>query len=313
MLLTNLVLIIFAFILIWFSSKLIISNISGLAHLLKLSAFSISFFVLGISTSMPEIFIGASSAINRLPEIFAGTLMGASIVVFLFVVPLLAILGNGVKLPEHQLNKKTIFLSVFVIFLPFIASFDGEINRFEAIMMVALYFLLFYFIEKKQKIWQKFEIGFIKNRKIEIIDILKILLGAFIIFLASQILVMKTLYFAEILKISPFLLSFLLLSFGTNFPEISIAIVSAVKKQKSIALGDYLGSAAANSLIFGVLTLFHGAFRFTDARFWQSSVIFLLGLIIFLFFAETKREITRREGFILLFLYGVFIVMKVFV
>jgi len=47
----------------------------------------------------------------------------------------------------------------------------------------------------------------------------------------------------------------LFLSVGTNLLELSITITSIWKKHKEVAFGDYLGSAAANTFLFGVLTL----------------------------------------------------------
>lgn len=308
--LISLLLIIFSFVLIWLSSRLIIKNICNLSHLLILSPFAISFFILGLGTSMPEFFISVSAALDKHPEIFAGTLMGASIVVFLFVIPVLSILGNGI-ISGHFLKQKTLVYALFVVILPFLAALDGQLNRKEGLIMILSYFVLFYLIEKRQGFFQKVEQGFMTKRRAELSDFGKILLGALVLFFAAQILVANTVVIAGYLHISAFIISILLLSIGTDLPETSVAIYSALKNTKSVAMGDYIGSAAANTLILGALTLIYGNFRFADQGFMFTTLIFFLGLILFFFFSRSKSNLSRIEGIGLFLIYALFIAMKI--
>jgi cation:H+ antiporter len=310
MLALDVILFLLAFAAIWFAAKLIVNTVCSLSHLLHISAFAISFFILGLGTSLPEFFISTSAAIDHRPEIFAGTLLGATIVVFLFVIPLLSILGNGI-VTNRQLKHHALVYSLFVAFLPFICAIDGTLTRSEGAIMVLAYLILFYLIELRQGFFEKAAAVSTKTKKAEFIDLLKILAGAVIIFFAAQILVGKTIQISELLHVSPFLISILILSLGTDLPETTVAIVSALKKSKSIAMGDYLGSCAANTLILGVLTLINGNFTFSDRGFYLTFILFFAGIVAFYIFARTKTNLSRKEGGVLLILYLMFIVMKV--
>lgn len=310
MLVFDVFLFVLSFVAIWFAARLIIRIICSLSHLLHFSAFAISFFLLGLLTSLPEFFISVSAALDKHPEIFAGTLFGATIVVYLFVVPLLAVLANGVN-TNHQLKHHTLVYSLFVAFLPFLCAIDGKIERKEGAIMVLSYVILFYLIEVRQGFFEKAGSGFMSHKKAEVIDLLKILVGAVILYFAAQILVGKTVQIASLLHISPFLISILILSVGTDLPETSVAIVSALKNSKSIAMGDYLGSCAANTLILGILTLLVGNFTFFDDGFLATFALFTLGLLFFYVFARSKTNLSRREGLALLALYVVFIFLKI--
>lgn len=312
----DVVLFLAAFVAIWFAAKLIIGTVSSLSHLLHLSTFAVSFFILGIGTSMPEFFISTSAALDHRPEIFAGTLLGATIVVYLFVVPLLAILGNGI-MTNHQLKHHTLVYSLFVAFLPFICAIDGHLDRKEGAIMILSYLILFYMIEFRQGFFEKASAGFATKKKAELWDLLKIVAGAVILFFAAQILVAKTIQLAGLLHVSAFFISILVLSVGTDLPETTVAIVSALKKpaspaggSQSIAMGDYLGSCAANTLILGVLTLINGNFIFIDHGFYLTFILFFAGIIAFYIFARTKINLSRKEGLALLALYAMFIVAK---
>jgi cation:H+ antiporter len=118
---------------------------------------------------------------------------------------------------------------------------------------------------------------------------------------------------AVFVGISPFILSLLVLSIGTNLPEMFVGIHSVLNKQKSIALGDYIGSAAANTLLFGLMTIFSSPINLNGYNYFLTFGILLLGVILFYFFSRSKQEISRSKGFILLMLYIVFIVSELMV
>ena len=65
-----------AYILLWLATGLIVSSASRFSRLLRLSSFAVSFFVLGMLTSTPEIGLGVTSVINHQPELFVGDLIG---------------------------------------------------------------------------------------------------------------------------------------------------------------------------------------------------------------------------------------------
>lgn len=131
-----------------------------------------------------------------------------------------------------------------------------------------------------------------------------------LIYFSAKILVDKTIFFANISEIPPFLVSLLILSVGTNLPEIAIAFNSIKKRRPEIAFGNYIGSAAANSLIFGILTFANGSFEINKATFEHTFFIILAGYILFYIFARTKDRISASEGLLLLFTFLIFVLIQ---
>lgn len=298
-----------SFFAIWFGAGLIVSSVENLSHRLNISSFATSFFVLGILTSIPEASVGINSILDGDPEIFVGNLIGASLVLFVLAIPILAILGNGIRL-THQLNDKKLPFALLVVAAPSFFIIDKKVTMFEGIFLIVLYFMLFYFIEKRK--------GFLENIKDKIIDgktrfledVLKIILGATVVFISSNIIVDKTIFFSNTFGISAFLISLLVLSVGTNLPELSLAIRSVTLGKKEIALGDYLGSAAANTLIFGLLTVVNQKEIVVINHFLQTFTFMVLGLCLFFYFTRSKNDISRKEGVVLLFVYFAFILIE---
>jgi len=300
---------IFALVVLWLGAGLIIYSLERISKHLEMSAFAASFSILGLLTSLPEISVGINAIIDKKPEIYVGNLIGASVVLFLLVIPLLAILGNGVRL-SHQLTPIRLILSLYTIGLPSLMIIDGNLTLLESLLLILIYSLLLYSLEKAKGILDHFKDKFLSGKKEIYRDFIKIVIGAFIVYMASVILVDKTILFSQILGVSPFILSLLGLSIGTNLPEISIAIRAITTGKKEIALGDYIGSAAANTLLIGVLTLINKKQLVLHNHFLQTFIFMLSGLTLFYYFTRSKNDIARKEGFVLLILYLAFFLLE---
>lgn len=300
------ILYLFSFFIIWFGTRLIVSSLDDVASRLHVSRFATSFFILGILTSIPEISVGINALIDKDPAIFVGNLIGASLVLFVLVIPLLAIFGNGIKL-THQLDGKNLVLSLLTIAAPSFLILDKRMSLSDGAFLILIYSVLFYSIEKGKGFLSSMKDQF-KKRKTHILrDTIRLLLGSIIVFLSSKFIVDKTIYFGDVLKISPFLISLLFLSIGTNLPELSIAIYAIFDGKKEVALGDYIGSAAANTFIFGMLTLFSRQDILLSHQFLSTFLFTIITLTTFFLFAREKNDISRNEGIVLFFIYVAFI------
>lgn len=311
MLPTDIIIYVGAFLAIWAGAGFIISAVDKLSRKLHISSFAMSFFVLGILTSMPEFAVGLTSISEGNPEIFVGTLLGGVMVLFLFVIPLLAIFGRGIKL-NHDLGTYNIALCLVIIAAPALMILDKKLTNSEGLLLLLLYSVLLFVIQSKHGIFDRKNARAMQLKAYSLIDIFKILGGVALVFIASHIIVDKTIYFAQILRVSPFYISLIGLSFGTNLPELFLAIRAIISGKKEIAFGDYLGSAAANTLLFGVFTLLTQGEILTVNRFIIPFLFITGGLSLFFYFTRTKNDISRKEGVALLGLYGLFLFVELF-
>lgn len=297
------------FFLVWIGAGLVVSPISDLSKSWRLPRFIISFFLLGILTSLPEITISTIAILNNDPVIVAGNLLGGVIVMFLGVIPLLGLVGNGVKMPT-QLNKKQLIITLLVVVAPAFLTADQKIGQYEAIFLILLYLSLFVMFSFKQSFFEKIKTGIISRKKNSMRHLFKIVLGVLILIGASNQIVNSTLFFADMFKISPFFVSLIVVALGTNIPEISIVFRSVLSGKKDIALADYLGSASANTLLLGIFTLMHGETIQLPNHFFQRFSFLAVGLILFFFFARSRNTLSRKESAILLSLYLGFIMFE---
>ncbi len=289
-----------------------ISSVERLSRRLKISSFAASFVILGLFTSISEFSVGINAVIDNDPEIFVGNLIGASIVIFMLLIPILAITGRSIKI-SREFQGFNLPMSLIVIAAPVIFSIDGTITRTEGLITVLLFGFLVVCVQFKRGL-----LGCLRDlsprQSVRVgEELLKIIFGIGVIFIASKFVVEQTLYFSQELHISPFLISLLLIGIGTNIPELALAVRSIFMRSNQVVFGDYVGSASFNSFIFGCLTIAYGSPIILNNNYVISLLFLIGGLLGFYLFARTKNSISRLEGFALLVLYIAFLFIELYV
>lgn len=309
MLVTQIFLYLVSFIVIWLGTGLIIKSVDRIAKKVKLSQFAISFFILGILTSIPEAAVSFNAVSEHNPEIFVGTLLGGVVVIFLLIIPFLAILGKGINL-KHQLNRKNLLLTLTVIAAPSLFVIDQKVTNLEGLILVIFYLVLFYIIQRKHGIFDEHETEALEIKAYSFLDLIKVSLGVGLIFISSNYIVDQTIVFSNVFNVPTFYISLIILSLGTNLPELSLAIRAIVSGKKDIAMGDYLGSAAANTLLFGFFTLLNNGEVITVNNFLITFIFMVLGLGLFYYFSKPSKSISVKNGIILFAIYLIFIIFE---
>jgi len=115
-----------------------------------------------------------------------------------------------------------------------------------------------------------------------------------------------------VLGISPFILGFIAVGFGTSFPELVTAIASLIKGVPEIIVPHMIGSYIANSLlVLGAVAI--SARRMFFPKETTSSKIVLLVISSLLFLGVLiDGAITFTESLILFVSYGVYLLYEIF-
>lgn len=299
---------------IWFFSGLLVDSVDHVAKRFHKSGFTVAFFVLGFMTSISELSVMVNSTLNGSPQVSAGNLPGASLVILLLIVPLLAILGNGVQL-INSLQKHHFAMTLAIIALPALFLADGNVSILEGIFCILMYGILLYFIKSAKtgdipELVEEVEKELLQKKHATQRDILIIIGGALAIFLAGHVLVEESVYLSSAFSIPSSIVGLLVLSIGTNVPEIVIALRSFRKNHLDIAFGDYMGSAVTNTLIFGLLSITNGNFSVEPTEFQFTFLFMLVSFCMLFFFAKSQNKLSRKEGSIILGLYVLFILIQ---
>lgn len=296
---------------VWFFAGVLIDAVSRISQRYCRSGFFMAFFILGFLTSISEFSVAANAALAKVPGVSVGNLVGASFVVLLFIVPLLAAAGQGIRLNE-AVSKGTLGLMLAAVALPALLVMDGAVTRTEGLLALLAYGTVAYALYRQRRpinACDPEEPGLARIRSTAG-DLLRIFIGALAIFAAAHFLVEQAVYFAQTLSVPSSLIGLLMLSLGTNVPEIVIAVRALLRRRTDIAFGDYLGSATMNTFVFGALALGTGTFFVEASEFVMTSVLLVTGLILLYLFARSRHMISRKEGFVLLLFYIAFVLLQ---
>jgi cation:H+ antiporter len=291
------------------SAELVVKNLIKIANILRLSTFIVSFVILGIATSTPELFVGINSVAENSPQLSLGNVMGATIVLLSLITGLTALI-TGKVVVDATFTKRDLFIMNVVILMPIILLYDGSISRLDSFIIFLTYGI--YVIRMYQERHKLSHPIANHNNKSQIIkSVVMLVIGFLGLAYASNFAVDTAIEVATTLKIPVLLLGILLFSIGTNFPELVIALTAIRKKQKTIVLGNVMGSATSNSLVIAIVS-FLQPFEVLDFNTFLVSVFFLVTTIVsFSFFVKSKNEISRLEGIFLLSIYSFFVISEI--
>ena len=293
------------------SSKLVVKSLIKVENYYHLREFVVSFLLIGVLTSFPELSVGVISALKGIPSLSFGDILGTNIMDIALVIGLVAIIGKSIKF-EAQLEKTTLFLISAMIFLPLVLFLDRELSRLDGAILVSvfvLYVFRLFMIRNKFKKAKRKKRSKIKIKK----NIVLLLLGLLILVASARLLVYAASEIALAFSFPVILIGLLVVSIGTSLPELFFELGCVLKGHCSAALGDLLGSLAFNStFVLGLVALIT-PIEAKFSSFAVSAAFAVVSVLFFLLFARTGREIKRKEGVILIIIFIFFVIANIIV
>ncbi len=284
------------------AAHLVIGQSTRLARRFGLSDFTMGFLLLGLFTSLPELFVAIQSVSDGIPQLSVGNLLGGSILLLSFVMGATSIIQGQVAL-DHRLSQRELTLMIGVIAAPIAVLWDGQLTRIEGGVLVGLYILnsalLNHGNDKGNRKVKQSRHGLTRS-------IFLLVLGIITLFISSRVIVTQAESLMRMFSIAPVLFGLFFLSIGTNLPELALALDGIRNRRKEIAFGDFLGSSAANTLILGAIGLVSPFSAVGHGRIPGAVLILAALCLYFLWAAVSGRSISRREGIGLLAFYILF-------
>jgi len=298
------------------ATDILIVNFTSLSQKTRLRKFALTGLILGLATSLPELFVGLSAAFEKESILSLGNIMGANIANLSLVVGGAALLG-GTVIVRGDFLRRDIFYAFLAAASPMLLLSDGVLSRLDGLILLIFY--VFYQvivfnehsfrlrereIKKPQRLLRIFNLRSKTTRK----EIAWIFLGIVLLLFAADALVKIAVKLAVTFNLPLLLVGLLIVAVGTTLPELVFEIQALRSRQSSMFLGNLLGSIVANgTLIIGLVALI-SPFRIQNLESYLLSMMsFLLIFAIFYLFIRTKHRLERWEGSLLLLIYLIFI------
>lgn len=293
------------------SADLLILAIVRLSRKFHISEFNMGFFILGFATTTPELFVGINSIISNHPQLALGNLIGASIILLTLIVGLQAIAVKEIRF-INTFKSSDLWFTTLIIALPSFLLFDGSLTRFDGILVLGLFMVFFIFMNRRQTLLEHVRQTLETPHNHILKNILLIIAGIAGLAVGAKIMVMSGLFIADVLKLPEELVGLLMLAIGTNLPELTVLFKVIKHQHKNLGLGDFLGSAVANTLVLGLLSVIQPTTLEAPYKVYFSFGILYMALIFFNAFFRADKKITRNEGIALVALYSFFVFSEVF-
>ncbi len=300
------------FVLLVWGAERFVHGAAALARNLGISPLVIGLTIVGIGTSAPEILVSAVAAWQGNPSMGVGNALGSNIANIALVLGITALI-SPLKVNSQTLRREYPVMFLIMI-IALILLLDGQFTRFDGlILLTGLVIVLNWMIklgmkEKKDPLELEYEheIPHIATGK----AIFWLIVGLTLLLFSSRILVWGAVNIAQALGVSDLIIGLTVVAIGTSMPELAASIMSALKKEHDIAIGNVIGSNIFNMLaVLGLPGLI--APYTLDPAVLTRDFPWMIGLSIALFvFAYGFRgegRINRWEGLLLLCSYFVYL------
>lgn len=305
----NLSLLIFLFLILGLSADLAVNNIKYIARALKMRVFVLG-AILGIATTLPELSVGINAAIRDVSGISVGNILGGITVIIGLILSISLILHKNISTEDSL--KLLIPFSVVILF-PFLVGSDAYFSVLDGIIMVCLYVFLILYLYKHSSRHQAPKESLIILEKSKINKALFLsLLGIVLVILSSNFIIDISSALLEKTSMSKLVLGILIFSIGTNLPEITIAFTSWRKKASELSISFLISSAFSNILTLGILSIIKPISFQIGAAYYVLAFFLPLIIVLFVIFSYSDKNLSRKEGFILLIIYLLFLATNIF-
>jgi len=279
-----------------------VKNIKYITSVLKIRLFAFG-IILGLITTLPELSVGINATIDKAASLSVGNLLGGIMVIFGLILGVSLILNREITTDG---NIKTIIPEIAIIFSPILFGLDGNYGLLDGLAMIFLYLGLIFYLYRSNLAFNLPNFNIINKNKIAKAAFISII-GIIAVLLASHWIVKTTLDLLNYINVSKLVVGVLIFAIGTNLPEITITIASWRKKTSELCLSHLLSSAFANVLILGILASIRPIAFTVSPNFWLLAISIAIILLSFLLFYLSGKKMDRREGYILLSIYILFV------
>lgn len=309
-------LIIVGFALLIKGADILVDGSSAIAKKLRISEIVIGLTIVSIGTSMPELFVSTSSALQGFSDISIGNVIGSNICNLLLILGISSVI-NPVKFHrETKYIENPMSIILTLIFL-IICNINQDVSRIEGIILIILFILFLIYtviMGKKSQDEGILEISLEDSRKIKVWkNIILIILGIIALKIGGDLVVNNAKLIATAMNISDKIIGLTIVAIGTSLPELVTSLTAAIKGDCDIAIGNIIGSNIFNMLlIIGVSAVIHPIIYNISYNFEMIILFIAMTLMLIFPFIKPKDEMSRSNGLIFTILYVLYMIILFF-
>lgn len=300
-------LILLGFFLLIVGADFLVDGSSNIAKKFHIPEIIVGLTIVSIGTSMPELFVSITSAINGYSDIALGNVIGSNLCNLLLILGVSTLIKPVIFKKETRLIEIPLCLILTIIFTV-ICNTSKQINKFESILLIFLFILFISYTViigiKEKNINSNTEIKEDKNKSSFFKNIVLIVLGIVGLKFGGDLAVNNAVNIAKSFNISEKIIGLTILAVGTSLPELVTSVMAAFKGNSDIAIGNILGSNIFNMLLIVGISSYIKQITFNISYNLDLFILVIATLILSLFpLIPPKNEMSRLNGVIYLLMY----------
>lgn len=276
-------------------AELLVRGGAAVATRLGVPPMVIGLTVVSIGTSLPELAIGIDAALRDAGPLAVGNIAGTNIV------NLLLILGLSAALVPLAVESRTIIFELPVVaavsILVVVLALDGRLSRADGTLLVviaAVYTLAVVVLAVRDPARPEAEPDAPGGGLVRHLAVLVAGLG--VVVLGADWLVHGAVDLAASLGVSEVVIGLTVVAIGSSAPELVTTVVSTVRGNRDIAVGNLIGSSVYNlALILGVTSLV-APLEVTSDLIRVDLPLMAFVAVMLLPVLATGRRMSRAEG-----------------
>ncbi len=276
-----------------------------LSAALRVSPVIIGALVIGAGTSAPELLVTVLAAVQGVPDLAVGNLIGSNTANIGLVLGAAALV-SPIAIGQATLRREVPLMLLAVVALASAAA-DGTLGRVDGAVLLALgavaIAVVVAFARADQRSAANPRVGRAEPVWRPAVLALAGLLGTIA---GAQLLVSGASGLARALGVSEAVVGLTVVAIGTSLPELVTAVAAARRREADLVVGNVLGSNLFNSLpVAGVAGVLGAAGLEPAFGLALAGMVAICGLAaVFLF---TGRRLARVEGAVLLGLFALIV------
>lgn len=313
----NILLMLIGFVLLVKGADFFVDGACAIAEKFGIPQMVIGLTIVAMGTSLPEMAVSISAAIDGSNGIAIGNVLGSNIVNVAFVLGVCALI-TPLTIQKNTLHFEIPFVIIITAVLIITGTGGGELSRIDGGILLAMFTLFFVYLiyctiseSKMNKIADldnhvigapeteidSAEIVVLESKgKAVALAILKIVVGGVSVVAGGQFVVATTTTLAEMANVPNSIIGLTIVAIGTSLPELVTSVIAAKKGKVDLAIGNIIGSNIFNILlVLGVSSLIS---PIAFASSFMIDALVAIGVVIMLFalILVTKTKKLGRVG-----------------
>ncbi|MBL4648749.1 MAG: calcium/sodium antiporter [Aureispira sp.] len=249
-----LALLIFGFLILIKGADFLVDGASAVAKKFNISDMIIGLTIVSFGTSAPELVVNIGAALEGKNAMIIGNVLGSNIFNTCLIIGVAGLIYPLVV--QRATVRKELPFSVFIILLMFFLANDAlffggtnNISHIDGVILLLFFVAFLYYVYASSK-------NVANSETVDVIEemplpksLLLIVLGMVGLVFGGNLVLEKSLIFADYFGMSERVIGLTVIAIGTSLPELATSVVAAMKKNSDIAMGNVIGSNIFNILL----------------------------------------------------------------